>query len=142
MSKFGKRLIAAAERALAHSKGEDVGYTEETFVIPDKIDVKAIRMSIDMTQSEFASFYGFGVASVRSWEQGVRKPNQSTRLFLTVIERRPNIIQEVFSGDMKISSKKMKASAGSALTVKRKDSKTRQVRAGRAGAARQISQST
>ena len=99
MTKLGECLIAAAETALAHSRGEDAGVTEEIFVVPDKVDVKAIRKAVDMTQLEFASYYGFGIASVRSWEQGVRTPNQSTRLFLKVIEKRPNIIQEIFASE-------------------------------------------
>ena len=60
----------------------------------------AIRMGLKMTQTEFANSYGFGVASVRSWEQRNRIPNHSTRLFLKVIEKRPDIIREVFAGEI------------------------------------------
>ena len=114
MSKLGKDLIAAGNRAIAHLQGEDVGYTEETFIVPDMVDVKAIRKGVDMTQSEFASFYGFNIATVRSWEQGNRKPSQSSRILLKVIEKRPEVIPQVFASDV--------------VTVKRRPSKPRRVR--------------
>ena len=114
MTKLGERLIAAAEVALAHSRGEDVGVTEETYIVNDEIDVKAIRKGLDMTQSEFASFYGFNVAAIRSWEQGYRKPSRSSRILLKVIEKRPEVIPEIFAGD--------------AVLVKPRKSKTRRAR--------------
>jgi putative transcriptional regulator len=97
MSALGKRLIEAGNRAVAHLDGKDVGYREESFVVPDAVDVKAIRKAVDMTQEEFAKVYGFNIAAVRSWEQGTRKPNRSSRILLKVIEKRPNIIREVFA---------------------------------------------
>jgi len=106
MSKFGQRLLKSVRRAARHAQGEDVGYTEETFIVPDKVNVKAIRKGVDMTQTEFASFYGFNIASVRSWEQGNRQPSQSSRILLKVIEKRPEIIPEVFAMDVKLVTRR------------------------------------
>ena len=47
--------------------------------VPAKIDVKAIRASLDMTQEEFADRFGFSINTLRHWEQGSRQPEGPTR---------------------------------------------------------------
>ncbi len=101
MSEFGKRLIEAAEEALAHAEGRPSGVTTEFFQVPDEVDVKAIRTATGATQEQFAKTYGFKVTELRSWEQGRRRPGQSSRILLKVIEKRPDLIDEVFAVEQK-----------------------------------------
>ena len=62
--------------------------------VPEKIDVKAIRTGLDMTQEEFAGRFGFSVNTLRHWEQGSRQPEGPTRAYLLVIERAPQAVQK------------------------------------------------
>lgn len=57
--------------------------------VPADIDVKAIRKKLGLTQAEFAARFGFSHGAVRDWEQGRNRPEQSNRVFLTVIDKEP-----------------------------------------------------
>ena len=57
--------------AYAEGKADESGYRVH---VPAKIDVKAIRIRLDMTQQEFAGRFGFSVNTLRHWEQGSRQP--------------------------------------------------------------------
>ena len=62
--------------------------------VPERIDVKAIRTKLDMTQEEFAGRFGFSVNTLRHWEQGSRQPEGPTRAYLLVIDRAPKAVQK------------------------------------------------
>lgn len=59
---------------------------------PAAVDVRAIRKRLGLSQSEFARRFGFGVATVRDWEQGRYQPDQAARSYLLVIEREPEVV--------------------------------------------------
>lgn len=61
--------------------------------VPEQIDVKAIRASQGLSQSEFAAQYGFTTAAVRDWEQKRRRPEASARVLLTVIAKEPEAVK-------------------------------------------------
>lgn len=92
MSKAGERLLRSARNARAYARGE----TAEGFVahVPEKIDVKAVRQKVGMTQREFASRFGFGYDALRDWEAGRRTPERAARVLLTVIGYKPDVVQE------------------------------------------------
>jgi DNA-binding transcriptional regulator YiaG len=80
-TKRGQRVLQAAKEALAIAKGE----TERSATVvraPSDIDVKAIRRALGLTQSEFATKYGFSVARIRDWEQGRSRPDAAMRGYL------------------------------------------------------------
>jgi len=62
--------------------------------VPKKIDVKAIRAGLEMTQESFASRFGFSINTLRHWEQGSRQPEGPTRAYLMVIQREPKAVQK------------------------------------------------
>ena len=72
------------------------GADESTYRVhvPAKIDVKAIRVGLDMTKEEFTGRFGFSVNTLRHWEQGSRQPEGPTRAYLLVIERAPKAVQK------------------------------------------------
>ena len=70
--------------AYAAGKAEESAYRIH---VPEKIDVKAIRTRLDMTQEEFAGRFGFSVNTLRYWEQGSRQPEGPMRACRLVIER-------------------------------------------------------
>ena len=89
----GKKLIEGLTDAVEHAKGGMVGVRERKFSVPDSIDVRAIRQKLGLTQQQFAMQFGFGLATVRNWEQGTRVPPGSQRVFLTVIDKAPDAVR-------------------------------------------------
>ena len=92
MTTLGKRLIQAAEEARAIARGEADPSTYRVHV-PADIDVKAIRQGLKLTQAEFASRFGFPLATLRDWEQGKNRPDTSARAYLLVIAREPHAVE-------------------------------------------------
>ncbi|WP_263356417.1 helix-turn-helix domain-containing protein [Acidicapsa ligni] len=62
--------------------------------IPEQVDVRAIRVRLNMTQQQFAICFGFSVNTLRHWEQGRRIPEGPTRAYLLVIDREPEAVQK------------------------------------------------
>jgi putative transcriptional regulator len=77
--------------AFAEGKADEGAYRIH---VPKRIDVRAIRTGLAMTQEEFAGRFGFSVNTLRHWEQGSRQPEGATRAYLLVIERAPKAVQE------------------------------------------------
>jgi len=93
MAKDAKIIMGLAD-ALAHARG-DVSRARVSHVeVPRHIDVKTLRMRLEMSQEEFALTFGFPVATLRNWEQGHRKPEGPARVLLTLIERIPDQVKE------------------------------------------------
>jgi putative transcriptional regulator len=57
--------------------------------VPEKVDVRALRKGMKMTQEEFAAAFGFSAARVKDWEQERSSPDGAVRAYLKVIERKP-----------------------------------------------------
>ncbi|MFC1544223.1 NadS family protein [Gemmatimonadota bacterium] len=55
-------------------------------------DVKSIRKSLGMSQSEFALMIGVSVATLRNWEQGRRMPEGPARALLKVAAENPKAV--------------------------------------------------
>ena len=91
MSRLGKRLIQAAEEALAIARGE-ADPSAYRIHVPLGIDVKALRRRLRLSQEQFARRYGFTPARIRDWEQGRSKPDGAVRAYLLVIEREPEAV--------------------------------------------------
>jgi putative transcriptional regulator len=93
MSKVANSIRRGLEEALAYARGEADKSTYRVHV-PKRIDVRAIRMKLGMTQDEFATRFGFSVNTLRHWEQGKRQPEGATRAYLIVIDRAPKAVQK------------------------------------------------
>lgn len=57
--------------------------------VPQKVDVKAIRNRLGMTQARFSDTFGFSLDAIKHWEGGRRTPETSARTLLTVIDKNP-----------------------------------------------------
>jgi len=93
MSKVADSIRRGLEQAVAYAEGRSDENAYRVHV-PQKVDVKAIRTRLDMTQEEFAGRFGFSVNTLRHWEQGSRQPEGPTRAYLLVIERAPKAVQK------------------------------------------------
>ncbi|MDP4025050.1 helix-turn-helix domain-containing protein [Methylobacterium sp. NEAU 140] len=92
MTTFGARLIQSAQEAAAIARGEADPASYRVHV-PTDLDVAAIRKSLGLTQAAFAARYGFPIGTLRDLEQGRAKPDGSTRAYLTVISREPEMVR-------------------------------------------------
>ena len=59
--------------------------------------VRRVRAGTGLSQSRFATRYGFSAAAVRDWEQGRRTPEASTLCYLRVIEREPQAVERALA---------------------------------------------
>ena len=93
MSKVADSIRRGLKEAVAYAEGK-ADESAYRIHVPEKIDVKAIRTRLDMTQEEFAGRFGFSVNTLRHWEQGSRQPEGPTRAYLLVIDRAPKAVQK------------------------------------------------
>jgi putative transcriptional regulator len=91
MSTLGKRLIQSVKEARKIVRGEAAPKSFKMH-IPAKIDVRAVRTRLNLTQEEFSLRFGLTLARVRDWEQGRSSPDSAARAYLTVIEREPKAV--------------------------------------------------
>jgi len=87
-----KKLINALQTLDRFQKGEVKLKTTE--VIPPKVNVRQMRATLGLSQTQFATKYGFSVGSVRNWEQGAREPEGPARLLLGMIQQDPALIEQ------------------------------------------------
>jgi putative transcriptional regulator len=92
MSKSGKELIESLQRAARHAAGKKVrGLRVSRVELPD---VKAIRLSLRMSQRHFAAAFRIPLPTLKNWEQGRRMPDAPAAAYLLAIKRRPKEIME------------------------------------------------
>jgi putative transcriptional regulator len=96
MSKLGKRLIKAADEALAIARGEADPKTYRVHV-PAKIDVRKIRRQLKLSQAEFAARFGIPAATIRDWEQNRRQPEGAARVLMKVIKEEPEAVSRALA---------------------------------------------
>ena len=90
-------IADSIRRGLAEAVAYAEGAGDESLYrvhIPAKLDVKAIRSRLKMTQQQFAMRFGFNINTLRHWEQGRRVPEGPTRAYLLVIDREPEAVQK------------------------------------------------
>ena len=62
-----------------------------------RVDVKALRQRLGISQEAFAGRYGLDVATVRNWEQGRTIPEGPAAALLQLIDRDPDKIVELLA---------------------------------------------
>lgn len=87
------RIIATGQRGIGYTDGS-VEQSLYAVHIPEQVDVRAIRVRLNMTQQQFAIQFGFSINTLRHWEQGRRIPEGPTRAYLLVIDREPEAVQK------------------------------------------------
>ena len=88
---FGDRLLDSMKELQAHLRGE-IKLRETVYHVPPETDVRALRQTLGLSQSDFAALFGFNVRSLQDWEQGRRRPEIPIRAYLAVIQRDPQAV--------------------------------------------------
>jgi putative transcriptional regulator len=91
--KAAESIRRGLDQVLAYAKDE-ADRSEYRVHVPRKVDVKAIRAKLGLTQDQFAARFGFSVNTLRHWEQGKRIPEGATRAYLIVIDRAPETVEK------------------------------------------------
>ncbi len=61
------------------------------------VDVKAVRLRLGKSQSEFARMIGVSVATLQNWEQGRRRPGAPAQALLRVAAENPEAVVAALS---------------------------------------------
>lgn len=94
---IGDELVEAMGEALAIARGEAAPAAVHQVEVVQDVDVRAIRQRLGLSREQFAQRFRFPARTVQEWEQGRRRPDQSARAYLTVIERNPKAVEEALS---------------------------------------------
>ena len=91
------RIVESMKEAVAIARGE-LAETAYRVHIPERVDVKAIRGRLGLSQTSFAASFGLSLYTLRNWEQGKRQPDPAARAYLKVIEKAPETVKSVLAG--------------------------------------------
>lgn len=58
------------------------------------VDVKAIRIKLDMSQEKFAETFQLPLNMLQRWEEGTEQPPRPIKLFLRLLDRFPEVVME------------------------------------------------
>jgi putative transcriptional regulator len=95
-TKLGRELEESAKQILAHVRGESKLATRR-IVLPDEVDVRRVRSQTGMSQGEFARAFCINPRTLQEWEQGRRKPDATTRAYLSVIQKNRRAVLEALT---------------------------------------------
>ena len=90
----GGRIVQGLEQAVAWTRGSNERVRVTLVQVPE-IDVRKVRRKMGLSQSQFATRFGFPPATLRNWEQGRARPDAPTRVLLAVIAKHPETVEEV-----------------------------------------------
>jgi putative transcriptional regulator len=60
----------------------------------DAPEIKMVRKSLNVSQSEFALMIGVSVRTLQNWEQGRRKPEGPAKALLRIASKNPKAVLE------------------------------------------------
>ncbi len=98
MSDIADSIRRGLQESVAYVEGE-ADRSQYGAPVPERIDVRAIRTRLGMTQAEFAARFRVSVDTLRHWEQGKRQPEGPARAYLLVIDREPEAVLRALHSD-------------------------------------------
>ncbi len=87
-----KELLESVNQAVEIERGERK--PSRTFTVRSKNDVVAARAKLGLSQTKFAALLGISPNTLRTWEQGRRRPTGPAQILLKVAQRHPKVILE------------------------------------------------
>lgn len=84
-----ENLVESVRQAGRIRRGEGEPSRETEFA---PMDVKAIRLRLGKSQTEFAEMIGVSVSTLQNWEQGRRHPEGPARALLRVAAANPDAV--------------------------------------------------
>ena len=97
MSEVGESILRGARDALAYARDDKRRGRATVVQVPERVDVKAIRKRLGLSQAAFAARFGVNPGTLRDWEQDRRRPEGPARVLLTVIDREPEAVERALA---------------------------------------------
>ncbi len=94
MSEAFDRIMQGLKEAEAYINGHTEGSITHLIEVPTP-DVRAIRASTGLSQTDFARSIGVAKATLLNWEQNRRTPDGPARVLLALIAKDPGIVQRM-----------------------------------------------
>ena len=95
-NKLFNEMIAGFAEAKKYRKGKSakVRVSRAAFEPQDfkPAEIRKVRTNLGLSQPDFAEFLCTSVGTVRSWEQGTRKPQTSARRLLSIAKKKPALL--------------------------------------------------
>lgn len=85
-------ILASLLEARDHAAGKKTSAIVH-YVTVDETDARQARMTLGLSQKEFAALIGTGVATVRKWELGTQKPSGPARVLIDIINKEPKAVR-------------------------------------------------
>jgi putative transcriptional regulator len=90
MTRAFDKIAAGLEDAIAYAEGDRTRGRETR-----PVDVKAIRLAMNLTQTEFARRFRLPIGTLRDWEQQRTQPDSGSKLYLQMIEAEPAAVLRI-----------------------------------------------
>jgi putative transcriptional regulator len=95
MTKAFETIKQGLQEAIAHAKGRSIKAVIHQ--PPARLDVKAVRQHVGMTQAQFAASFGISLGTLRHWERGDRLPRGPALVLLHVVAKEPKAVLRALS---------------------------------------------
>ena len=99
-SKAFEKIRVGLDDAVAHAQGDETRVQVHNIKAPVIRDLNAasVRRKTGLSQVAFARYIGVSVGTLQNWEKGSRNPSGPAKVLLNLLDRRPNVVQEILSG--------------------------------------------
>ena len=57
-----------------------------------RVDVRALRQKLELTQEQFAARFNLPLGTIRDWEQGTHRPDRAAQILLKIIANEPDAV--------------------------------------------------
>ena len=89
----GSRILASLREAVDWVEGKGNSVRVSTVEVRT-IDIRELRKRLGLSQTAFATKFGFQTATLRNWEQGRTRPDGPARTLLAVIAQNPEAVED------------------------------------------------
>lgn len=89
---IGKEILDGIDEIQRFKKGQLKLRSTE---LSDPSSPQAIRLTLSLSQSEFASLMGVSVRTLQDWEQGRRTPQGPAVALLRIAEQHPEVFNDI-----------------------------------------------
>ena len=89
MGKAFEKISRGLKEAIGDAEGSVSGVVVHK---PKLVDVAKVRLSLGLTQTEFATKFGISLGTLRHWERGDRTPNGPALALLNVVAKEPKAV--------------------------------------------------
>ncbi len=98
-AKLFKDMMSGFEEAVKYRRGQKARVRVARFSSASPVlkpkEIRKVRTTLGLSQRDFARYLGTSVACVRSWEQGIRRPQSAALRLLAIARKKPAALLEL-----------------------------------------------